>query len=181
MSGRRLTAEERRLWRFAVRDTVPMLGHELPPEPEPPPPPPEPTRVVTAPGPVAPPQPVAKPAPPPLELGILRNMDHHTADRLRRGQLSFDARLDLHGLTQAQAHATLASLVHRCWTEGRRCLLVITGKGTSSGGGILKQNVPRWLAEPALARMVLAIQPARPKDGGEGALYVLVRRRREER
>jgi DNA-nicking Smr family endonuclease len=179
MSGRRLTAEERRLWRFAVRDAVPLPGHDLPPEPEPPPPPPEP--VPARPQAPPPPKPAPKAAPPPPELGLLNNMDHRTADRLRRGRFVIDAHLDLHGLTQAQAHAMLASLVHRCWMEGRRCLLVITGKGYSSGGGVLKQNVPRWLAEPALARMVLAIQPAQPKDGGEGALYILIRRRREER
>jgi DNA-nicking Smr family endonuclease len=118
---------------------------------------------------------------PELEVGASAGIDRRTADRLRRGQLAIDGRMDLHGMTQAQAHGALASFVHRAWAEGRRCLLVITGKGTFSGdgGGVLRQAVPRWLGEPGLRPMVLAVQPAQPQHGGGGAFYLLLKRRRE--
>ncbi|MCG5241901.1 Smr/MutS family protein, partial [Azospirillum doebereinerae] len=88
----------------------------------------------------------------------------------------------LHGMTQAQAHSAPAGFVHHAWNQGRRCVLVITGKGSFTGGaGVLRQAAPRWLGDPALRPMVLAIQPARPKDGGDGALYVLIKRRRDRK
>ena len=78
-------------------------------------------------------------------------------------------------MTQAEAHRALAGFVSGSRGAGRRCLLVITGHGRSSGG-VLKAAVPRWLGEPELRRHVLALTPAQPQDGGSGALYVLLRR-----
>ncbi|MDJ0950025.1 MAG: Smr/MutS family protein [Alphaproteobacteria bacterium] len=105
--------------------------------------------------------------------------------RLRRGQLPIDARLDLHGMTQAEAHRALADFIAISHDAGRRCVLVITGKGgraedvsTTQRTGVLRQAVPQWLSGPPNAALVLATAPARPKDGGAGALYVLLRRRR---
>jgi DNA-nicking Smr family endonuclease len=103
--------------------------------------------------------------------------------RLRRGQLAIEARLDLHGLTQAEAHRALAGFVARSHAAGKRVLLVVTGKGTRPGAdgspsGVLRRNVPRWLAEPALRPLVLATAPALSRDGGDGALYLLLRRSR---
>lgn len=137
----------------------------------------------------APPAPPERPAAP--ARGRLAGVDRRTAERLRRGQYPIDARLDLHGMTQAQAHQTLTLFVRQCHAAGKRCLLVITGKGgrvrQSADGpfvnpeppGILKRRVPEWLKQTDLAPLVLATAAATPGHGGHGALYVLLRRRRE--
>ena len=105
------------------------------------------------------------------------SLDRRTDDRLCRGRLSIQARLDLHGMTQAEAHSALDGFVRRSQATGRRAILIITGKGAvSAGGGVLRRAVPRWLHEPPLRELVLAIREAQPKDGGEGALYVLLRK-----
>ncbi len=98
-----------------------------------------------------------------------------SAERLRRGRYAIEARLDLHGMTQADAHRALAGFVAGSRAIGRRCVLVITGHGRISGG-VLKTAAPRWLDEPELRRHVLAITPAQQRDGGAGALYVLLRK-----
>ncbi len=113
------------------------------------------------------------PVPPPLDN--FAGVDRATAERLKRGRRAIEARLDLHGMTQAEAHRALFGFVGGARTAGRRCVLVITGHGRI-GGGVLKSAVPRWLHEPELHRHVLAIAPARPQHGGTGALYVLLRR-----
>lgn len=188
MSRRRsVTTEERRLWRIAMRDAEPMPGRTVE-EPEPPPlvAEPEPIATTAAPPPVAPSRAgkpkTGRPEMPPLTPGSVANIDRRTADRFRRGELVIDGRIDLHGMTQAQAHGALGAFVHRAWAEGRRCVLVITGKGTYTGGhGVLRQAVPRWLADAPLRPMVLAVQSAQLRDGGEGALYVLIKRRRDRK
>ncbi|MBY6264674.1 DNA mismatch repair protein MutS [Azospirillum sp. 412522] len=190
MTRRRLpTPDERRLWRIAMRDAEPMPGRAVEVEAEP-----LATMAELVEEPVAtslapPPTPRQHPAPPrparhsqpPLTPGSTANIDRRTGDRFRRGELEIDGRIDLHGMTQAQAHTALASFVHRAWNEGRRCVLVITGKGSFGSLGVLRQATPRWLGDPALRPMVLAIQPAQPKDGGDGALYVLIKRRRDRK
>ncbi|WP_044564146.1 Smr/MutS family protein [Azospirillum sp. B4] len=184
------TSEEIRLWREVMRDAAPLRrGGPLPPPP--PLAPPAPVEAAAA-TPSAPPvAPAAKPAPaaplthPPLVFGARAGLDRRTDDRLRRGQLVIDGRLDLHGMTQAEAHGALNAFVARAHREGRRTLLVITGKG--SGGahlgtdrekGILRVAVPRWLGEAPLRPLVLAIRQAQPQHGGGGALYVLLKRQR---
>lgn len=81
-------------------------------------------------------------------------------------------------MTQAEAHRELAAFVARNHAAGKRVLLVVTGKGTREGTGVLRAAVPRWLAEPALRDRVLATAPAVPRDGGDGARYILLRRAR---
>ena len=110
---------------------------------------------------------------PPLDA--FAGLDRASAERLKRGRYPVEARLDLHGMTQAEAHRALAGFVGGSRAVGRRCVLVITGHGRVSGG-ILKAAVPRWLNEPDLRRHVLAITPAQPRDGGAGALYLLLRK-----
>jgi DNA-nicking Smr family endonuclease len=110
-------------------------------------------------------------------------LDRRQALRLRRGQLSIEARLDLHGMTQAEAHRALAGFLARSHAAGTRVVLIVTGKGTRQGAdgsptGVLRRTVPRWLAEPALRPLVLATASALPRDGGDGALYLLLRRAR---
>jgi DNA-nicking Smr family endonuclease len=113
---------------------------------------------------------------PPLDR--FAGIDRANAERLKRGLHRIEARLDLHGMTQAEAHQALSAFVAESRGIGRRCVLVITGRGRGQGGtGVLKTLVPRWLEEPALRPNVLAIAPAQPQHGGPGATYLLLRRR----
>jgi DNA-nicking Smr family endonuclease len=108
-------------------------------------------------------------------------IDRRTAQRLRKGALAIDRRLDLHGMTEAAAHAALDRFVRQAWQEGCRVLLVITGKGSvREGGGVLRRNLPRWLAAGENAPRVLRVEQAQTRHGGEGAYYVLLRRQRGE-
>ncbi|HEX7970035.1 MAG TPA: Smr/MutS family protein, partial [Stellaceae bacterium] len=100
------------------------------------------------------------------------------AERLRRGELGIEARLDLHGMTQEEAHRALDDFLACAQHAGRRCVLVITGKGGAGRGGILRSAVPRWLNEAPNRARLLAFAAAQPKHGGAGALYLLLRRRR---
>jgi len=124
-------------------------------------------------------QPRGKPSAPELAPGAAPGVDRRTADRLRRGRLPIEAEIDLHGLTQADAHRALTAFIAGQHAAGRRCVRVITGKGTfREGGGVLRTAVPRWLNEAGLRDRVLAISHAQPRDGGVGALYILLKRRR---
>jgi DNA-nicking Smr family endonuclease len=99
--------------------------------------------------------------------------------KLRRGQLPIEARIDLHGMTQIEAHRALGAFLSNQQAAGRRCVLVITGKGSGNGSsGVLRSQVPRWLNERGNRELMLAFDYARPQDGGEGALYVLLKRNR---
>ena len=113
------------------------------------------------------------------------NMDRRNYDRMRRGKLKPEARLDLHGMTAAQAHSRLNSFIDQTHSDGLRLVLVITGKGRSSGvddfqrrHGVLRHNLPHWLRQPHLAPKVLEITQAHIRHGGEGAFYVYLRRTR---
>ena len=132
------------------------------------------------------PKPVAQPAAPaePLPLlsqGHAAGYDRANAERLKRGKHPVEARLDLHGMTQNEAHRALAGFIRDARAAGKRCVLVITGRGSGKepkGGGVLKSAVPRWLDEPEFRPHLLAIATAQPRDGGTGALYVMLRRAR---
>ena len=106
-------------------------------------------------------------------------LDKATAKRMRRGQVSIVGRIDLHGLTQAEAHRALDAFLEAAWYARKREILVITGKGTRADGsfGVLRQAVPRWLNEFPNRAKVVAFSYAAPKDGGEGALYVRLKKR----
>jgi DNA-nicking Smr family endonuclease len=124
------------------------------------------------------PRPPASPLP--LERGRATGLDRRSAERLRRGRLPIDGRLDLHGLTQLEASQRLAEFIAGGEAAGKRCLLVITGKGlTRDGGGVLREQVPQWLNQAPNRGRVLAFDYAQPQHGGIGALYVLLKRRRE--
>jgi DNA-nicking Smr family endonuclease len=100
--------------------------------------------------------------------------------KLARGNAAIDARIDLHGMTQAEAHGALRRLLHRAQTSGAKFVLVITGKGgpdASRGDrGVLRRQVPMWLALPEFRRYVLGFDVADTGHGGEGALYVRLRK-----
>ncbi|MEC9344236.1 MAG: Smr/MutS family protein [Pseudomonadota bacterium] len=103
-------------------------------------------------------------------------MDEKTARKLSKGRLPIDARIDLHGMAERQAHNALRRFLEREWHDDSRIVLVITGKGERSGG-ILRRAVPRWLAEPPISAIAGSWRQAHPTHGGEGALYVRLRRR----
>jgi DNA-nicking Smr family endonuclease len=110
-------------------------------------------------------------------------MDAGTFGRMKRGKLRPEARLDLHGLSAAEAHPALVSFLLGARAAGKRLVLVITGKGRlqddlapmPARAGRLRHDVPRWLMLPPLAGAVLQVAPAHRRHGGEGALYIYLR------
>jgi DNA-nicking Smr family endonuclease len=116
-------------------------------------------------------------------------LDRQTARHLQSGRRSIEARLDLHGLRQRDAHAALRRFLHTAQSKGHRHVLVITGKGASEADetsafdeerrGVLRQAVPHWLGQPEFSAMVIDFAPAPRRLGGEGALYVRLRRARD--
>ena len=101
------------------------------------------------------------------------------------GRVSVDARIDLHGARQLEAHRMLKSFLAGAQDRGHRYVLVITGKGSGRddrgehpGRGVLNREVPRWLSEPEFRQWVVSFAPAHKRHGGEGALYVRIRRRK---
>jgi len=113
-------------------------------------------------------------------------LDGNTAEKLKRGQLAPGARIDLHGMTEAAAHATLLSFLKTAQSRGIRLALVITGVGNPrhhEGAewmrrphGVLKEMVPRWLNEKDFAALISGSGPAHRRHGGDGALYVYLRK-----
>ena len=117
---------------------------------------------------------VKQPLPIDLREGDRAGLDRRTQRRLFRGDVPIDRRLDLHGHTAARSEIKLQRFIEDASYAGCRCVLVITGKGA----GVLKGHVPGWLKRPPLSGLILALAEARPQDGGSGAFYVLLRRRR---
>ncbi len=120
-----------------------------------------------------------RPAPPPLVHGARDGLDRRKAERLRRGKLPIEATLDLHGLRQAEAHRRLEHFLADCQAAGKRCVLVVTGKGaTRAEPGVLRSALPLWLNQSPNRERVLSFDYAQQKHGGTGAVYILLRRRR---
>lgn len=159
------------LWQRAMRGVKPLAPRAAPPASRSPPPPPA-IRQHGEPA-AAPPA----PEPPPLARNRMAGYDKANAERLRRGKHPIEDRLDLHGMTQAEAHRALGAFIRAARAAGKRCVLVITGRG-GGGEGVLRRAVPRWLDEPEFRPHLLAIAAAQPRDGGAGALYVMLRRTR---
>jgi DNA-nicking Smr family endonuclease len=117
----------------------------------------------------------AKPSPPPLAP-----FGRRQRSQLSRGRKEIDARLDLHGMTQMRAHRVLQDFLRRAHADGLTFVLVITGKGKTTGAeserGVLRRQVPQWLALPEFRNMVVGFEEAHIGHGGEGALYVRIRR-----
>lgn len=125
--------------------------------------------------PVVAPPPLRAPRNMPLPAITPKPFDKGEEQKLRKGPAEIDGRIDLHGMTQAEAYAALHRLIRNAVKTGRRTLLVITGKGRV-GGGVLRRQLPLWLEEGELRGIVLAFTPARQKDGGEGAFYIKLRK-----
>ncbi len=105
--------------------------------------------------------------------------------RVARGREPIDARIDLHGMTQSRAHAVLFDFLRRAQADGARIVLVVTGKGAKRGQGdggaergVLKRQVPHWLSLPEFRPLIVGFDDAHIGHGGEGALYVRLRRQR---
>ncbi len=121
-----------------------------------------------------------------LKVGEFENIDKRTAEKFRKGEFKIERRLDLHGLTEKEAFDAIDVFIRNAYLQGLRCILIITGKGINretddwyDKKGILKESVPDWLNTPELRPLILAVSHAKQEDGGTGALYVLLRRRRQ--
>ncbi len=102
-------------------------------------------------------------------------LDGNTKRKLEKGELAPAAKLDLHGLTEAAAHGTLMTFLAAAHRRGDRLVLVVTGKG-EAGRGVLKTMVPRWLDEAPMAKLIAEKRWAHRRHGGDGALYVYLRK-----
>ena len=105
-------------------------------------------------------------------------IERRTTRRIVRGTIELDARLDLHGLTQAEAHARLIEFVSWAQQAGHRTVLIITGKGAGDGSerGILRRALPQWLSTSPLRNIVSGFDPAHRSHGGAGAFYLRINR-----
>ena len=178
-AGRPLKPEERDLWRHYARGVNPLRHdvleeHMAAPRTK--------SRIKAQPHSYAPPSP-PRPRPRDDQTGL----DTATARRLRRGQAKIEARLDLHGMRQAEAHDALIAFVLRAQDRGYRCALIITGKGTrgarhsnpyeTPGPGVLRTRLRPWLAQAPLRGLVFGLEQAHPRHGGTGAFYVFIRKK----
>lgn len=206
---RRPTADELDLFGKVLRDAQPIesdrhADHAVTPDPVPDPvpdpsAPAEPPETLQKPAGHAPPAAALRaPAPPevlPSDLqdhahGGAPGMDRRLQLRLKRGQVPIEARIDLHGMSREKAHVALNGFLARQEALGRRCVLVITGKGRPDWHrpawgaeereiGVIRRALPGWLRDYPNKERVLAFTSAQPQDGGKGAWYVLLRRRRD--
>ncbi len=193
-----LSAEDRDLWRHVNRDTVPLKGRDYGAGafaemmrgeeeahsskrsdiPKPQKPQADPRLLLRTRTPTPAPRGRAEL----LAHGSSAGLDRRNAERLKRGKMNIEATLDLHGMTQAQAHGALSRFIQRSEAGGLRCVLVITGKGIAKeSGGVLRNQVPNWLNEPGNRERIIAFNYAQQSHGGTGALYVLLKRRRDNK
>ncbi|WP_027534997.1 Smr/MutS family protein [Bradyrhizobium sp. WSM3983] len=175
-----LSEEDRELWELVAKQVKPLRKqratkvHTTPRA--------EPSPVAPAAKPAPSPRPLAQaPTPRPSKPAIppLAPLGKRERTKLSRGRSEIEARLDLHGMTQTRAHRALTSFLHRAHHDGLTFVLVITGKGRSGGeSGVLRRQVPEWLSLPEFRAFVVGFEEAAISHGGEGALYVRIRRAR---
>jgi DNA-nicking Smr family endonuclease len=178
---RGLSEEERALWESVAKQIKPLRKKPRAPKPETGPAA-EPTaapKAASGKSPalarMVPAQKPAAPAAPPLAP-----LGRRERSQLSRGRKEIDARLDLHGMTQTRAHHALSNFLHRAHRDGLTFVLVITGKGRTTAAqserGVLRRQVPQWLSLPEFRSLVVGFEEAHIGHGGEGALYVRIRR-----
>ena len=195
--------EDLALWHHTASSVTPLKKAKArvpdvgPPDETKPKSEPSPIRVPSLPKPGAPPNAARTPLPPQPQRALLPKappplvpIERRKARRIARGHVEIDARLDLHGLTQANAERRLRAFLLRARADGLRTVLVITGKGaerdTHNGHdsfgrterGVLRRSVPLWLEAPELRDCVAGIAPAHVRHGGSGALYIHLRKMR---
>ncbi len=189
MNPRRLSPEEEALWRRATEAVTPLPGRVRPAAP-----PPDPGAASAAPPAPARPAPQVRPAGGPARRprGPGETLDGRWDRRLARGRVRPDHVLDLHGMSREAARAALFREILGASRRGSRLLLVITGKGAQPGPapadlawpvgppprGVIRAELPRWLAEPSVANHIAAVRCAHPRHGGAGAVYLVLRRQR---
>ncbi|TKT82797.1 Smr/MutS family protein [Aquamicrobium sp. LC103] len=174
-----LSMEDRILWSKVARTAIPLPGKVVEDETEKDESfaalleeKPKPRKVASEP-PARPHNPASQPPNP-------HRLDRTTHRKLAKGKLRIDGKVDLHGLTQAEAHSLLLSFLHQAYAAGRRHVLIVTGKGSSLGSdGVLRRAVPAWFATPPFRALVGAHEDAERRHGGSGAIYVRLRRRED--
>jgi DNA-nicking Smr family endonuclease len=171
---RGLTAEDKALWAAVARSIRPLPGREMPELPP---------SVTVAPPPRpadgAPPAPVAKRRLPPPEIAVGDQPSGLDAKRwrdLRRGTMRPERKLDLHGMTAARAHLEVERFLRASQAEGLRVVCIVTGKGSSTEGGVLRRELPHWLNAPSLRPIILGA--AHPHRSNAGSVHLLLRRPR---
>ncbi len=175
---RRLSDEEIALWLTVAKSVTPRPEAHLPDAGDSPP------QIVSAPpAPSTTPAPREKAASPAPQVPSLAPLERRLRQKLSRGQAEVDAAIDLHGLTQAEAHGALHHFLARAQGNGARLVLVVTGKGEArpnaefGASGVLRRSVPLWLKAPDWRLFVVGFEEASRPHGGAGALYVRLRRR----
>jgi DNA-nicking Smr family endonuclease len=180
-SGRPLRQDEDELWSAVTRSIKPLRPLQRLTEPGARKVEPTPSRAAPVRASIAAKSHTTNPPPPLAPIG------RRTRQRLARGTQSIEARIDLHGLTQDRAHGALMRFLRDAQANGMKFVLVITGKGRArldtdgNPGGILRREVPRWLKREDFRAYVVSYEPAHVGHGGEGALYVRLRRARGAR
>lgn len=175
---RQLSDEDEALWNGFVRSITPLRqarnSAKAPSNPDTP-----------APQPVKAPELKVRVEPQPAKPPPLAPLGRRLKQRVARGREPIDARIDLHGMTQARAHTALLVFLQRSQADGARTVLVVTGKGSDRGErdpaaprGVLKRQVPLWLSLPEFRSLVGGFEDAHIGHGGQGALYVRLRRPR---
>jgi DNA-nicking Smr family endonuclease len=162
---RPLKPEELRLWGIVTGTVHPLPARHTPKTPT--------ARTLDAPVRIDPVRPTPATRRP---RDAVDDIEPNRRHRIAREREEIGGRIDLHGMTQDRARAALHAFLGRAWDEGYRAVLVITGKGVQ-GDGVLRRRTPEWLAEPGLAHIVAGVSDAHRRHGGEGALYVALKRR----
>lgn len=170
-----LTEEDRVLWSLVAKTTKPLRKAASASSPPEPPKPATMAEVLEA----VPPEHLASPRPPqPRKEHVAHKFDAQTRDKISKGRLPIEGRVDLHGLTQDEAYSLLLSFLGRAHASGIRYVLVITGKGSAArSDGVLRKSLPLWLRTQPFRHLVSGIDEAARNHGGGGAYYVRLRRR----
>jgi DNA-nicking Smr family endonuclease len=169
---RKITSEEKKLWKLAVKG-VSAKGAKVGVE--------DfiaaaPVKITSLADMLPPPKAKDKRALKELVAGKVNAMDGSSFWRLRKGKVKIDARLDLHGMWLSEAKIAVRDFIEAASRSGKRCLLIITGKGGLRGDGKIRAEFPKWINDPDIRRLVLSFTQAAAEHGGDGAFYIYLRK-----